>query len=122
VWVTGNVSISGPVKGKGTIVSDGTMNLDARTDYPANDLANLAFMTTSNMIPAVTLGGNRSFKGTIYAPNGGVKLNGNPTLLGSVLARSVEFNGNPVIRRWTDFQSDPIPLPTVFQLRGWEEL
>ena len=122
VWVTGTVTITGPVTGKGTIVANGTMSLDARNDYPIGDLNNLAYITTSTAIPAVTLGGSRQFKGVVYAPDGGVKLNGNPTLIGSVLAKSIEFGGNPTIKRWTDFAADPIPLPAVFQLKGWEEL
>jgi hypothetical protein len=121
VWVTGTVTVTGPVTGKGTIVANSTMALDARNDYPVGDLNNVAYITTSTATPAVTLGGNRQFKGIIYAPDGGVKLNGNPELIGSVLARAVEFNGNPIIRRWTDFTNDPIPLPSMFQLRGWEE-
>ncbi|MGV3724731.1 MAG: DUF7305 domain-containing protein [Actinomycetota bacterium] len=78
--------------------------------------------TTSTAATAVDLGGNRQFKGIIYAPYGGVKLHGTPALLGGVLAERVTFSGTPDITKWTDFDQDPPALPRVFQLKGWEEL
>jgi Tfp pilus assembly protein PilX len=122
VWVTGNLTISGPVTGTGTLVCDGTISLDSRFNYPATSLANIAFMTSSTSSTAVSLGGNRQFKGLIYAPYGGVRLHGTPALLGSILANTITFSGNPQVTRWTQFDSSPPPLPSSFQVEGWQEI
>lgn len=122
VWVTGNLTVSGPVYGKGTVIVEGVMNLDARETYSSNHVANIVWISTNNSPTAVDLGGNRQFKGIIYAPYGGVRLHGTPTLLGGVMANSVTFSGTPDVTRWTDFDNDPPALPSFFQLRGWEEL
>jgi len=122
VWVTGTVSISAPVTGTGTIVCDGTMSLGANNTYAGSDTSNLAFMTSSTASPAINIQGNHQFKGLIYAPYGTIKINGGPTLYGGVIFDTVLFIGNPFIVRWTDLVNNPIPLPTFFQLKGWEEL
>lgn len=123
VWVTGRVTITGPVVGDGTIVADGKLLLDAKANYPAGDLSKLAFITT-NTDPddAVDLGGNRQFKGIIYAPYGGVNLHGTPALLGQIVANKVFFNGTPDITRLSTYETDPPILPRVFNVKGWEEL
>lgn len=122
VWVTGTLTVGGPVNGKGTVIVDGTISLDAKTTYSSSHVANLAWITTSTDSAAVDLGGNRQFKGLIYAPYGGVKLHGTPTLFGGVMANSVTFSGTPDITKWTDFHLDPPTLPRVFMLKGWQEL
>lgn len=123
VWVTGSVTIEGPVRGVGTLVCDGNIIIDARNSYPADDVSRLAFITTStDPNQAVDLGGNRQFKGIVYAPYGGVNLHGTPSLLGQIIANHVNFSGTPDITRLTDVDNNPPPLPPVFQLKGWEEL
>lgn len=123
VWVTGSVTIDGPVYGSGTLICDGKLAIDARGSYPAEDLSKLAFITTStNPVDAVDLGGNRQFKGIIYAPYGAVKLHGTPNLLGQIIADRVTFSGTPNITRLSTYENDPPELPKVFRLKGWQEL
>lgn len=122
VWVTGALTVAGPVNGKGTVVAEGSVSLDARTNYSSSHVSNIVWITTSTASTAVDLGGNRQFKGIVYAPYGGVRLHGTPSLLGGILAESVTFSGNPDITKWTDFDQDPPAVPRVFQLKGWEEL
>jgi len=123
VWVTGSVTIDGPVYGSGTLVCDGDLMIDARGSYNAGDISKLAFITTStNPVDAVDLGGNRQFKGIIYAPYGAVKLHGTPNLLGQIIANKVTFNGTPDITRLSTYENDPPELPKVYRLKGWQEL
>ena len=66
--------------------------------------------------------GNSTFKGMIYAPNGGVRANGNPTILGSMASRSVSFGGAVSVLGWDGFFQKPPPSPTGFVVLGWQEL
>ena len=122
VWVTGNVTVSGPITGTGTLVCDGSLSLSGTFTVANGDTNNLMFITTSTSTTAVDLGGNKNFKGLIYAPYGGVRLHGTPTLIGGVMANSVTFSGTPNITRWTDFDQSPPTMPNYFQLKAWEEL
>lgn len=122
VWVTGSLTISGPVTGQGTIVADGSIDLDARATYLPTDVSRVAIVTTSSSSSAVTLRGNREFKGLLYAPSGGVQITGTPSLLGNILAQSITFAGTPTINRWTGWDDSPPPLPRPLQVRGWQEL
>jgi hypothetical protein len=123
VWVTGSVTVTGPIGGTGTIVCDGTMSLDGRFTIVASaDVSNVLYVTTSTSSTAVDLGGNRTFKGLIYAPYGGVRLHGTPDLIGGIMADTVTLSGNPTVTKWTAFDSSPPPMPKLFQVKGWEEL
>lgn len=122
VWVTGNVTISAGLYGDGTIICDGVLSLDARGNYAPTDASRIAVVTTSTSNSAVDLGGNRQFKGIIYAPNGGVRLHGTPSLLGSIIADRITFSGTPNITRLTDYDSNPPRVPKEAAVKGWEEL
>jgi len=123
VWITGSLAINGPITGTGAVVCDGPLSLNARFNYPASSLTNLLLITTYNGTgDAATLDGNRTFKGVIYVPYGQVSLQGNPTYLGAIIAKSIVFGGNPTITKWTDFDQSPPPYPRLCVLKGWEEL
>lgn len=122
VWVTGDLTIAGPITGKGTVIVDGEINLNARFNYPSTALESLLFITTSTSSTAADLTGNRIFKGVIYAPNGGVRLRGTTKYMGSILAETIDLGGTPDITRWTDWDDDPPPTPRVFEVKGYEEL
>jgi hypothetical protein len=123
VWVTGSLTVSGPISGTGTIVCEGTMTLDGRfTVTISTDVSNVMYITTSTATTAVDLGGNRTFKGLIYAPYGGVFLHGNPELFGGIAANSVTISGTPTVTKWTGFDSNPPPMPKLFEVKGWEEM
>lgn len=121
VWVTGSLAINGPVYGNGTIVCEGLITVDARTNYAATS-ANNAFITTSTDTAALDLGGNRQAKGIFYAPYGGVKLHGTPTLYGGIMAKSITISGTPTVIRSTVMDSGPPPLPPAPRMKGWEEI
>lgn len=122
VWVTGTVTISGPVSGIGTILSDSTIELNSRTYDERTDPSAVAYLTTSTSSSAITLKGNRNFKGILYAPNGRINFQGNTEFYGLAMANEVAFGGNPSITRWTDFDSNPPPLPTAPAFGGYQEL
>lgn len=121
-WITGNLTISGPITGKGTIIVDGTVSLDAQFDYPANAMTNIVFLCTSTANRAVDLDGNRSFKGIWYVPNGGVRMRGTTAYTGAILAKSIDLGGTPDVTRLTDWDSDPPTIPRIFSLEGYQEM
>lgn len=123
VWVTGDLTIQGPITGKGTIIVEGVISLNAKFDYPLlSPLQSLLFITTNTSSTAVDLTGNRTFKGLIYAPNGGVRLRGTTAFTGGILAETIDLGGTPDITRWTDWDEDPPVSPKVFEVKGYEEL
>jgi len=121
VWVTGKVTLGGPVFGKATLVSQGPISISANGGYPLNSVINILLITLSTADTAVDLGGNNSYVGSIYAPNGGATVHGTPALTGSLLADNITFSGNPTITRWTDFAQSAPAYPSMFQLAGWQE-
>ncbi len=121
VWVTGTVTISGPVTGTGTIVSDGAMTLNSRTYDERADTASVAYISTATGI-AISMGGNRSFKGILYAPNGTVRFQGGSEFYGMAAGNSLTFGGNPNITRWTNYDSNPPPLPSTPKVEAYQEL
>jgi type II secretory pathway pseudopilin PulG len=120
VWVTGSLSVSGPVTGKGTLICEGSMALSASLSTPSS--GNVLFITTSNSDNAVTLSGNSVFKGVVYAPNGGVRTNGGPTLVGSIASKTVSFSGSLNIVGWDGYYQSPPPAPGAFRVLGWQAL
>jgi len=122
VWVTGTVTIEGPVKGTGTIVCDGDISIDARRTDADTDVSAVAFITTSTSSSAVDIGGNRQFKGLVYAPYGNVRFRGTPSIYGQVFANTMEFSGTPSIVAYVNIGDSPPPLPPVLAIKGWEEL
>lgn len=120
VWVTGNVTVGGPVTGTGAIVADGTLTLTAGYSVASTDMNDVAYITRSTSATAVTLTGNSSFKGLLYAPYGTIYISGSPTLVGGMMANSFNFSGTPTITRWTSFDQNAPPLPGPEHLRSWE--
>jgi hypothetical protein len=124
VWVTGNLTVSGPITGKGTIVCDGTINLNCQFGYPASSTANVVLATTSTNATAIDLGGNRQFNGTVYAPYGGINFHGNTgfVLYGGLLGDTINFSGNGTVTFRSDWVQDPPPIPQAFDVIAWEEI
>lgn len=121
VWVTGDMQIRGPVYGIGTFVVDGNISIDARYTLDTTAVTNVLYISTSTSSSAVDLGGNRTFKGLIYAPYGGVRVHGTPEIIGGIASNTMDLSGNPTITKWTEFDDTPPPMPTTFQVSGWEE-
>lgn len=121
-WITGDLKISGPITGKGTIIVDGKVELDAQFDYPADAVTTIFFICTNTAAIAVDLTGNRSFKGIWYVPDGGVRMRGTTSYTGAVLAKNIDLGGTPEISRLTDWDSDPPTIPRIFALSGYQEM
>jgi len=122
VWVSGSVTVKGPVTGNGTIVAEGKLDLLANGTIAAGDTSSVLFMTLSSANDAVAMKGNATFKGMIYAPNGGMDMQGNPTLIGSVCSKSVSLSGHPTVLGWDGFFINPPPTPGAFRVLGWQSL
>ena len=122
VWVTGKVTVKGPVNGNGTFVAEGKLDLQANQTIALGDTSSILFITLSSADDAASMQGNAKFKGMIYAPNGGLKMQGNPTLIGSVCSKSVSLGGSPTILGWDGFFMDPPPTPGAFRVLGWQAI
>ncbi len=82
------LSIAGPV----TIYMYG--DFDASGSGTINTTMNPADFTIMSSGTTVTIQGQVSFYGTIYAPNATVLLRGNADYYGAILADSIDFGGN----------------------------
>lgn len=122
VWVTGNANVSGPITGTGAIVCDGQVDVDTREFDLLNDPSNVALMTTRTGNSAITVIGNRKFKGLLFAPEGEIVIQGNSWLYGGAMARNLTFGGTPRITRWTGLGNNTPPLPRIFMFAGYQEL
>jgi hypothetical protein len=124
VHVTGSVTINGPVSGKGTIVADGPITVNFTGTYPLLAETRVVYISTQRTGTAISLGGNRQFRGTVYSPYANIHFNGssNFTMEGALLGHSLTFSGSTTITRDTNFESDPPPIPDAFAVKGWEEL
>jgi hypothetical protein len=122
VWVTGDATIKGPITGIGTIVAEGKISLEANRILALGDASSLLFVSLSSADDAVTLQGNAYFKGMIYAPNGGISMQGTPTLVGSLCSRAISLGGTPRIIGWDGFYITPPPTPGAFRVLGWQAL
>ncbi len=122
VWVTGNVNVSGKISGTGTIVCEGQVDVDTREFDLLSDPSNVALMTTRTGNSAITVIGNRKFKGLLFAPEGEIVIQGNSWLYGGAMARNLTFGGTPHITRWTGLDNNTPPLPRIFLFAGYQEL
>ena len=43
-------------------------------------------------------------------------------MLGGLLADHLSFSGNVTITRNTSLDADPPPVPSAFDVKGWQEL
>jgi hypothetical protein len=124
VWVTGTLTVNGPIRGVGTVVADGDVTLDPQTDY-LNILPELVGIgtTSKNPVQAVRIQGNRTIKAVVYAPNGAVQFAGSPHLIGGVMADRVTVNSGarPYITAFTSPSTIGLPLPSILDLQVWEE-
>jgi len=122
VWVTGALILNGPVAGTGAIVCDGGLSANTNATTPGGTPPNVAYISTLRSPTALDLSGNGQFRGLLYAPNGGIRMRGNATYYGSLLAESFDVGGGPTITRWTGLDDAPPPLPGSLKVLGWQEL
>lgn len=134
--VTGNVSFSGnsalTVGDGGTsatssfnLYTPGTISLggNGMINY-TDDPAKTTFWGTaaSPATQTVTLTGNNSFTGTIYAPNATITLTGSGDTSGSVIGQSVTVGGNGKFHYDTRLADVQTTLDTSFRISAWSEL
>ena len=70
----------------------------------------------------VSLAGNGSFTGTLYAPNATVSVTGNGATSGALIANAISLGGNGVYHYDTRLATTTSPLDTSFSLTAWCEL
>lgn len=122
VWVSGTVTVRGPVTGNGTIVAEDRLNLDADSLVDLLDTSKILYVTLSDNNNAVSLTGNSVFRGVIMAPNGGVHLQGSPTLYGAIACDRISLGGSPKIIGWDGFLSGIEGAPGAVRILGWQAL
>ncbi len=113
VYVGGSVSISGNIKvsGNGVIIANNNIAVSGNIEYLAGDEGKLAFISLASGGGAISISGNPSIDGLIYAPNGTVNISGNPDVLGGLVADGVNLSGNPTITRDPEINSLVDVLP-----------
>ena len=92
IYVNGNVTINGRVRGTGIIYASGTITfLNDNILQTASDHI-LFYAATGDM---TFNGGSGVCVGILYAPNGTIRVNGGPnsTTYGRIIAKNVDING-----------------------------
>ena len=133
IVVTGNTSVTGSasvkVGGVGAtnpsvnFYSAGTIHIAGNgmnnmTNVPSN--ASIWGTGTSASTQSITIAGNGSFTGTIYAPNADLSMVGNGANMGAIIAKNATVGGNGEFHydvRLANLTSDPAFRPT-----SWTEL
>ncbi len=92
--INGNARLN--ATGKVTIYVDGEITLNGNgVTTASNNPANMTIYGTTNA--KVTLNGNNSYYGAVYAPLAEFEVNGNAKVYGSVIGNDLEINGNAKI-------------------------
>jgi hypothetical protein len=134
--VTGNVSFSGnsslTVGDGGTsatssfnLYTPGTISLggNGMVNYTDNPSKSTFWGTAASpATQTITLTGNNSFTGTIYAPNATITLTGSGDTSGSVIGNSVTVGGNGRFHYDSKLADVQATLDTSFRISAWCEL
>lgn len=133
--VTGGVAVSGngslSVGGTGStnpsmnLYSPGTISIAGNgminlTNTPAN--STIWGTATSGATQTVTITGNGSFTGTVYAPNANLTLSGNGGNSGAVIAKTVTVGGNGQFHYDIQLSTLHATVDTSFRVTAWAEL
>jgi cytoskeletal protein CcmA (bactofilin family) len=117
--VYGNVTFNGNVSESGSVTAFGgniTLNGNVSQYLPSAGIALAAFTTTGapggGSGGAITVNGNDTVNGTLYAPDGQTTLNGNVTVIGAVVANQVVLNGNTTVT-WNATDVAAVPVQQV---------
>jgi hypothetical protein len=132
--VTGNVSVSGNAAitldtgstsfnlyCPGTIAIGGN-GMNNTTNLPINAAIWGTAPSTSVTPQSITISGNGSFKGTIYAPNANVAMTGSGENNGAVIAKSATIGGSGKFHYDVRLASARTPLDSSYHLTSWCEL
>ncbi len=127
ISISGNASITvggaGATNPSMNIYSDGTINIAGNgmsnlTNLPAN--SSIWGTGASLSTQSISIAGNGSFTGTIYAPNADLTMTGNGANMGAIIAKTASVGGNGKFHYDTqlaNLTSDPAFRPT-----SWTEL
>ena len=133
--VTGNVSTSGnasmTVGGVGAtspslnLYTPGTISMGGNgmvnaTNVPAN--STIWGTAPSSTTQTITISGNGSYTGTIYAPNANVSLSGSGDSSGAVISKTATIGGNGQFHYDTQLASLSATMDTSFRVTTWCEL
>lgn len=133
--VTGNISVSGNasmnIGGTGAVdpslnlYSPGTLELGGNGVVNATSKPENTAIWGTAISPAtqtITIAGNGSYIGTIYAPNSILNLAGNGATSGAVIAQTVTISGNGHFHYDVDLGGLDVSADTSFKVNGWSEL
>ncbi len=123
IYVKGKVKMTGnsSIRGQGIIVSEGVIHLTGKLSHVLNQPANIAFVSLSEGESKIT--GNGEVTGVFFVPRGRVKIAGNSSIFGSVVAHEIDFTGNAQITYNADLMDGDItwnPAKPLSMVR-WEE-
>jgi hypothetical protein len=128
VWVTGTIALSGRSwTGNGAMVAEGTITISTATSSIAPSIIDLAMCSFSTSSSAIFINitnnsGGVNVRGAMFAPNGGVRVLGMTSILGSIVAKSAALDGQGAgVDVTRDGQFRP-PLGYSTQLQYWAEL
>ena len=120
VYVTGRVNLtSSSYGGDGLIVSAGDVSMSGGSGLSSGATNSLAIICLSSSPSAVSITGNSTVRGAIYAPQGGVSLSGNVTIHGSIAADSIHTNGSISVIKDTNFRWPSQSTPP--KIKYWAE-
>lgn len=127
--VTGNVSVTGTASV--SIGSSGSLNIYCpgtvliagngmvnNSNLPAN--AGIWGTAASPSTQSISVGGNGTFIGTVYAPNAAVTLDGNSGTCGAIIAKTATIAGNGQFHY--DTRLGGVPAEAHFRPFAWCEL
>ncbi len=130
--VTGNVSTSGnasvAIAGltaslnlytPGSI-SIGGNGLTNGTNVPSK--ATIWGTAPTGTTQTVSIAGNGSFIGTLYAPNAAISITGNGATSGALIGKTITMGGNGLFHYDTRLATTSSPLDVTYAVNSWSEL
>ena len=132
VYVTGNVQLSGNavLNNASTLVAAGTVQQSGNAVYrvTGEPTRNALVSLSADATQAVQLTGNAdaSLMGLVFAARGGIKISGNGTVYGGLIAastsdQSVSVNGNAAINYPANLIQNSEVLPRQLRPESWLE-
>ena len=128
VYVTGSLVFNGNATttlGNGLIVAGNVIQFNGNGALLGGDglaLVSLGTSAYNTYPPAVQFNSNMRIKGVIYAPNGYVQVNGQINLTGSIVADSLQINGNPTITRNANYTAPSAIADDGYDLLDWRDI
>lgn len=119
VYTAGPISLAGKGATNGVDGSDGDTNVDETSELGQAEKFQIWGTKTSGT-QSIDITGNGLFSGTIYAPQGDVKIAGNGAICGSVVADKIKLTGNAQFHY--DESLADMSGGNPFRIGKWKEL